>query len=358
MAQWWKVKRELRRLGQQFMELKPLAMGPMNRAYYDLFLSKNVKVRPGLQPAREDLAVVLIYQPDGVLASTFAQLDHLLEHGVAPVVVSNATLSGQDLERLKSQCFLVIERPNFGYDFGGYRDAILALFEMNVVFQNLFVLNDSIWFPVRANCTLLQHARNSDVDLFGIFYTKKSKRKSHWHVHSYFYRFGPNIVSSDAFQSYWRRMPLYQGHKGIVIRQFEIKLTGYFKARGFSTGSLFEEADIRASTHSLSLQETQDLVNYNLSADELTRSFFQSMEGLTPDDPEWSTNLEKIIEHKKFGNYFLHAHPWVFLDRLQSPILKKNRDRKFVAQRKEVFSTGLDATLLPVVREEVRTWDD
>lgn len=358
MAGWWKVKREISRVGQQFVELKPLLLGPINRIYYDTFLRKEIRLTEGNQPVKADIAVVLLYQPDGLLPSTFHQLSYFLQNDIAPVVVTNAALSEADRTRLEELSYLIIERPNFGYDFGGYRDAILELLDREVEIRNLFVLNDSIWFPVRDDCTLIETARSSEADLFGIFYTKKSKRESHWHFHSFFYRFGPQLVASAAFRDYWKKMPLYQGAKRLVIRQFEIKLTAVFKSKGFSTGSLYDAEDIQKASQMLGPEKTVEFVDYHLSADELTSSFFSAMEGLSIEDAAWEPTLNKIIAHRRFGNYFLHAHPWVFLEKLRSPIIKKNKGQKFVAQRDAIVSTGLVSELLPDVRDELKHWDD
>jgi hypothetical protein len=357
MAEWWKLKREINRLGLQVSELRPYFQGPLNRLYYDQFKRSEVVISEGDQGAKKNAAVVLIYQPNGILPSTVQQLDHLIAHGITPVLVSNAKLADADRILLRRKCLFVLERPNFGYDFGGYRDAILEFLDRGLSVQNLFVLNDSIWFPIRPDCTLLETAMKDEADLFGIFYSRKSKKRSHWHLHSYFYRFSARVVESPAFRRYWSKMPLYTGSKRIVIRQFETKLTAYFLSKGFTADSLIKDDDVRRATRELDNADVHKLLEYNIRADPLSRSIFRSLEGLTPADQGWRSKVESLVMHSKFGNYFLNAHPLVFLDGLKSPILKKNRDHKFVCQRQEIFALGLDADLLPTVREEAKNWD-
>ncbi|MEM9307301.1 MAG: rhamnan synthesis F family protein [Pseudomonadota bacterium] len=357
MVEWWKVRREFGRLGTQIVELRPFLMGPINRIYYDRMRRAEIVCTEGKQPGSSDLAVILIYQPEGLLKSTRSQLDHLLAHGVTPIVVSNADIGVEDRAFLEKKSLFILERPNFGYDFGGYRDAVLELLSRNLKFDNLFLLNDSIWFPIRENCTLLDTARRAPADVFGIFYSKKSKKKSHWHLHSYFYRFKGRLVQDAAFARYWKTMPLYEGSKRIVIRQFETKLTAYFVKNGFQAGGLYDAADVRRATHGLDDEQTLRAVDYYMANDHLTRSILRPVAESKEHAADWRAKVDDLIEHSKFGNHFLNAHPWVFLENLRSPILKKNRDAKFVGQRAEIIDLDLDKTLLPAVREEVRAWD-
>lgn len=357
MPEWWKLKREIKRFGMQISELRPFIQGPMNRIYYDRFKRGEILLTEGRQVAKTNTAIILIFQPNGVFPSLFKQLDHFLDHDVAPIVVSNAPLHPADRAALESKCLFILERPNFGYDFGGYRDGVLEFLKRGIKVENLFVLNDSIWFPIWPECTLLETAKQAEADVFGIFYSKKSKKQSHWHLHSYFYRFSARLVQSPEFSRYWASMPLYNGSKRIVIRQFETKLTANFVSKGFTADSLLNDEDVRRETQALNDDHLIRLLTYNIEADPLSRSIFRSVEGLTPADKDWRVKVQHLIENSKFGNYFLNAHPWVFLDGVRSPILKKNRDDKFISQRREIFALGLDDTLLPEVRAEAQTWD-
>ena len=357
MANWWKAKREVTRVWTQISEARLFAMGPVNRIYYDRFLKPQVRITEGNVPELSDLAIILIYQPDGLVQSTYDQLDHLISKGVAPIVVSNAPLSPSDEDRLKHKTRLILCRPNFGYDFGGYRDALLHVQDTGMEYGNLFLLNDSIWFPLYQDCDLIDRARRADSDVFGIYYTKKSRKTRHWHLHSYFYRFSKDLAASEVFAAYWRKMPMFQGSKRIIIRQFEIKLTAYFTQRGYTASGLYEAQDVRDAYAALSDAELHEVATRQLGSDQIMRTVFAPMKNLSPGDPDWQSAKTNVLERSKVGTYFLNAHPYVFLRELRSPILKKNREDKFVRQRAEIFQTGLQQMLSPTIKTEVENWD-
>lgn len=357
MANWWKAKREVARVWTQISEARLFAMGPVNRLYYDRFLKPQVRVTEGHVADLADLAVILIYQPDGVLQSTYEQLDHLIASGVGPLVVSNAPLSDADKAKLKQKTRLILCRPNFGYDFGGYRDALMHIQKAGLPFDNLFLLNDSIWFPLYDDCDLIDRARAAETDVFGIYYTKKSRKTRHWHLHSYFYRFSKDLAASEVFAAYWRKMPMFQGSKRIIIRQFEIKLTAYFTQRGFSASGLYEAQQVRDAYAALTDSELHEVAKRQLGSDHIMRNVFAPLKDLAPGDPGWQAARTDVLERSKVGIYFLNAHPYVFLRELRSPILKKNREEKFMRQRAEVFQTGLQEMLRPTVQAEAKDWD-
>jgi lipopolysaccharide biosynthesis protein len=63
-------------------------------------------------------------------------------------VVSNLPLVPEERETLRRACWQLIERPNVGYDFGAYRDAILLLGPKLRDLERLVLVNDLLWFPV------------------------------------------------------------------------------------------------------------------------------------------------------------------------------------------------------------------
>lgn len=107
-----------------------------------------VKVRRGAAKASRKILIYMIYQPDGIAASVYETIDHFIEQGYAPFVVSNAPIRDEDARRLSRLCWRIMTRPNIGHDFGAYRDAILHLGRHRDTAEFLVVLNDSVWFPI------------------------------------------------------------------------------------------------------------------------------------------------------------------------------------------------------------------
>lgn len=89
------------------------------------------------------LAVFVVFRPKGVAASIYMTLEYLCKHGITVLITSNAALNHDDRQKFASLAWKVIERPNFGYDFGAYRDSILYLRDQGVEPDHLLLMNDS-----------------------------------------------------------------------------------------------------------------------------------------------------------------------------------------------------------------------
>ncbi|MBL4926815.1 rhamnan synthesis F family protein [Fuscibacter oryzae] len=351
----WKIQREWLRLKQQVSQVEWLFFGAMRRASYDRNRHKLVSVTEGNQPLCPDVAVILIFQPKGILPSLIEELTHFTTNGISPVVISNCPLSVADRGLLQAHCHLVIERPNFGYDFGGYREGILVLSERGAQIRNLFVKNDSIWFPVSNDCTLLDRALESKSDIYGIYLNETPKQAHRAHLQSYFYRFSPRLVNDPIFLDYWRNI-LLTDNKFMVIRQCEMKLTEAFRAKGFSIEPLYRMSDMQTALKALSNAELEDVLHYQIQVD--TRSI-HSVGGLMghSGEPGWREKVEALIDQGKVGKYFLIAHPLALIQNLHCPILKKDRQPMYRLQRAEISRAGMAMLLPDVVRSEIMTWD-
>jgi hypothetical protein len=62
---------------------------------------------------------------------------------------------------------MIVERPNFGYDFGGYRDGVWLIGKLGLRPREVLFLNDSVWFPILKNATLLAEMRATSQDYVG-----------------------------------------------------------------------------------------------------------------------------------------------------------------------------------------------
>jgi hypothetical protein len=172
----WVIRRELARSAKHFKFPFYSITAPIQRYLHDRSKSQKSRFSPGLQPRGAQLALYLLHQEDGLLASTFATCQHLASKGFSTLIVSNTPLSAPDRQALAPYCFAMIERPNFGYDFGGYRDGILWLMENPEPVTRLFLLNDSVWFPTLSGEDFLTQLLTSDCDLYGAI---MSQRKRH-----------------------------------------------------------------------------------------------------------------------------------------------------------------------------------
>ncbi|WP_127904254.1 rhamnan synthesis F family protein [Solirhodobacter olei] len=198
----------------------------------------------------------MIFPRGGVAGSHVAALDAFIAGGYAPLVVSNLPLSAEDQSTLLERSALLILRPNFGYDFGGYRDAILALGRARVAeLERLVLANDSSWFPLPGASDWLDAAEDLGVDFaaatwhgavrprdpetFESIEWKIDKNRRNFHYGSYALSIGGSILSNPGFWQFWKRFRL-TNDKNRTVRRGEIGLTRWVMKHGFSHGATAE----------------------------------------------------------------------------------------------------------------------
>lgn len=353
----WKFKRELTRLTRQALGLFWYVRGSIQRRRYDARRSQSVRTTEGAQPMREEMAVFLIYQPNGLLESTLFTLSYFARQNISTVVVSNAPLKSEDRGRVLALSHLLIERPNVGYDFGGYREGVLTLLESGKHIRALYVMNDSIWFPLKGDSDIIKTCRESDADIFGLHISYMSnKRKYNRYIQSYFFRFSERILNGTLFRDYWKRLKLIN-HKHTVVHLHERNLVAYFLMRGYTSDGLI-------------LRES--IVKYVLSMDseEELRLILEHQCAISPKEAEYISpilrdcelvlnarrELADLITRRRIFVTLCTMHP-LLLARLKVPFLKKGRTEEMPRQRAELRRLGLDRDFEPCVREEIAGWD-
>lgn len=221
----WKVRREIARpfarLGRR---LQSGLVDPARQALYDPKAIERMTRLEGEIPFGDQVAIFVVFQPKGVANSIHHTLQHLVENGWAPVVVSNGSLKQADRLALAARASLVVERRNFGYDFGGYRDGLFLLEKLQLDPERIVLMNDSTWFPLRKDDDTLQRLTALDVDFAGqIFKNECSVQTERDHMESHLLMIGKEWRKSDSFRSFWseyrlsnsRERTIEHGEKGL-----------------------------------------------------------------------------------------------------------------------------------------------
>ena len=276
----WKIHRELRRFGRQLITSPGhVAHYLLATPYYDHFLARKSVETTGLSPETSKVAIYLIFPQYGVKKSHIRALEYLGASGYAPLVVSNLPLTATDREKVLSRCWRLIERPNFGYDFGGYRDGIIALKSRLARLHRLVLLNDSCWFPLPGANNWLMDAeslgrdfvgacshygmRSPDVENFRTIHWNYNSTNRNFHYTSFALSIGPRILHSGKFYAFWKRFPL-STEKVPTVKRGEFGLTRWAIQSGYSHGSTLDVgclADDLATVSSERLREiTKNLI--------------------------------------------------------------------------------------------------
>ena len=263
----WKIKRELKRVAHQVLMDWPMSLSTylFGRRYYDLFLSGGKVVQSGQVAPSRRVAIYLVFPGQGLLKSHRRVLDYLNGKGFAPVVVSNLPLEPADRATLLENCWTLIERPNFGYDFGGYRDGVLHIADRFPEMDQLVLLNDSAWFPLPGAGDWLAQVEELGTDFVGaasnygitrpqqrefrnIQWTYSSTHRN-FHYCSFAISMSARIFRSRGFKEFWLKFPLTNA-KTRTVRRGEIGLSKWVISHGFSHGSTLDieslDAELRA----------------------------------------------------------------------------------------------------------------
>ena len=261
------------------------------------------------------------------------------------------------MAKLQQKSFQILERPNYGYDFGGYRDGVLHILEQGVDLHNLFVMNDSVWLPVHRDSDPVFEALNSSDDLYGISYFEHLRKPHLSHVQSYFFRFGPKILSDDFFIQVWRELPL-SNIRNTVIRKCEMCVTEAFRSRGFSVGTWSDMREVNKMIGTLSDQELNEMVDYLSNITLRHKEILKSVRELRDKGKDWRSELERLIEDNSLIIPFLIHWPGFTFKVMNIPVLKKDRSEPYRLQRSALKSMNFKRFVNTEIASEIETWDD
>jgi hypothetical protein len=352
----WKIKREMKRLMQKLGYLPEIMSAVQAKRRYDENKASNITIINGQSPLTDELAIFLLYQPDGILASTLHTIDYFASQGIATLVVSNAPISKKDQEQLIPRAWKVMIRPNFGYDFGGYRDAILHVLDVVPCPKRLYVLNDSVWFPLQSDSDLVAEVRAQNSDLYGFVLNNRVRSSRRTHVQSYFFSFGPRVLVSPDFRAYWEKLFL-TNNKDLVIRRCEIPMTRFFKRLGFSVSARHYYNHAAKALKKLDNKTLQSVIAYQTHVDTRSARRFRKFLQSPRLDAAWRAQVEADINAGHFDKYFLISHPAILIGQLHVPLLKKDRQDIYRLQRQELVSFGYDKDFAPCIKDEIKRWD-
>lgn len=328
----WKVKRELTRLGQQLRAIPEFIWEPIACRRHDKAANAGFPVHDGAVPLGAKIALLLVYQPRGIAQSTLSMCAHLRARGYAPFVVSNSVLSASDHATLAPEVWRILERPNFGYDFGGYRDGILQLCRWGIVPEHLLILNDSIWFPLMSDETLVSQLEASDADLSGTILRVRGAERF---LESYCYMVPRPTFEHAAFHDYWRDLAL-TSNKYKVIRRGERGFSRALIAAGLAVKGLYTQSDFMAA---IMAQDDVFLEKTLRHAVHTTAGLGAERDRLlgVASAPDWRAMVEAYLRATLEREQIYAAFPYAMIKLFRYPILKKSNDRSAVLWRSAIL---------------------
>lgn len=341
MIQLWKLRREINRLGQQLKAIPEFIWEPAAQRRHNRAFEVGFPVHKGIQPLGKKVALLLIYQPYGIQKSILETCAYLQGQGFTLFIVANTPLTPLDLDNLYPHVWRVIERPNFGYDFGGYRDGIKTLWKWKVIPESLLVLNDSIWFPILPKQSLIHDLEQSQADITG---TIPRRKGSIFFLESYCYLINKSTFSSAEFRQFWNQLRLTsnkykvirrgeRGHSEAMIKA-DRKLIGLYPPQKFKSEIAKMNDDFLYKT-----------VLYGAHTDGKIEKMRQLL--LTQKtDSNWRSKVLTYIDHALERGQSYSSFPYAMINMFQYPILKKSNDHVAKLWRR-AYLRGVDAGDIP-----------
>jgi hypothetical protein len=345
----WKVRRELSRFKSQLLAIAEHPLQGWKTRRYDNARPQNLKTANGDLTLGTSVAVILIFQPKGIAQSTLDMLAWFKSNDITPLVVSNCPIPQEDIDAIKPLCWKVIERPNFGYDFGGYREGLMQLWEAKSSLNEVFVLNYSAWFPLDIESDFIPRLRATKADISGSILREKQPNLR-W-LESYFYRINGETFRHPEFRSYWDEY-LLTSNKYVVIRRGERDFGVTMIERGFSLSAIFDATSLVERLKKAPATEIFKTLKYahyvNIKWDMENASLLNTF----AEDEAWKNeaieHIQRSMEKGGFNSQFGYAAANI----LGFPFLKKSNDPTNNGWRKE-FRNAVENDDLPKPQPEI-----
>lgn len=352
----WKVQREIKRFHSQVTRRVADLYEPYVQRVHDDSFRKRVRVTPGTAKVTPRLAIVLLYQPNGLARSVGSMLSELDRHGFAVVAVSNARLTESDRAMLTSRCVLVAERPNFGYDFGGYRDGIRLVSQDLGLPDTLLLANDSIWFPLRPGDRSLQQLIEDPAPFKGLaaklfIY----KPRDNPYVQSHFMMIERPVMRSAAFDGFWRNYRVSSDRYNTIHRG-EMGLSAALSAAGFDSMGLMNPLRLFETIEAADAEDLHLIVQHMVPVKEDEIALRDHLlAGFAPTEG-WRTGavaaLRALVRERE--HLCTTAFVYVGLRHLGLSYLKKRNEPLFAVGRVKALELA-ELGLIPPLAADVET---
>ena len=371
-----KIGKELTRVGKQILNLPYDTYHKLTAtSRYDRVTSKQTVLHNGAETRGDKIAIYLIFPNSGLLPSHKRAIAYIKDAGYAPFVVSNLPLSDADCTTLAKTCWKVMERPTVGYDFGGYRDAILSMSNDLDLLKRLVILNDSSWFPVNDGPNWLAQAENLGVDFagaansYGIQHVAREKymqidwkfsdARRNFYYGSFALSIGPAMLRAKKFLPFWKNMKLTKD-KYKVVKRGEIALSQFAVKNGFTHAATADLQKLPQTLSQMSFDEIKrlsaELIFWEEPSMKTAQTHaFEQVKGVP--EPQARAVLENLILAviARYGSPY--AAPRMMMQHFGFQFLKKTpaKDNQQNSDTLDDVANLITGTLGDTIKAEVTT---
>ncbi|MBO9402067.1 rhamnan synthesis F family protein [Shimia sp. R9_3] len=330
-----KLVRELARVQRDFIGVVHRIKFWWLQRRYDNQWPAQLLLTDGTQPPSSKIAVLAMYQPGGLRASTLETCDHLADCGYTVVAVSNTPLNEADRNTLAHQVYKICERPNYGYDAGAYRDGVWLLRREGLKPDSLILINDSILFPLQKKTDAISRLEAKNDTLGGL--VRKTRYKADLKVggettgfiEAYFYH--ANLRDPDIrslWETFWDQLRLTSGRAYLK----EGRVSEFFDHANQPLNTLSSRNSFLQSVEEMNNSELLKTLQYGAyCVPELSETNKQLL--ASEPDTNWRrTALDHIREtvsrYPFYGSFIYGSESLMqlgFLKRTNSPLFRETR---------------------------------
>jgi hypothetical protein len=228
----------------------------------------------------------------------------------------------------------VIVRGNLGYDFGGYRCGLNYIKSNNFDFYSINLVNDSIWFPIIPDSTILSQLDVAVSDFGGPVCLSDSKFKGDGLVLSYWLTIKNGLFNSEIFWRYWRQY-IPTGNKTLTVKLGERGLSRQMSKDGRAISGLFTLDKFMEAMDLATVDQLTLTLRYASFTDPTFERECQELLISAQKDEIWRSSCLSFIRRVSIKRNFLHSFCYPVIAILGVPFLKKNNLKLQIEMRKK-----------------------
>ncbi len=237
------------------------------------------------------LGIFVFYDKQGIAGKYVEYLLTQIKNNVDDLfIVSNCILVKASKELFLTYTNNIIERENYGFDGGAYRDVLCNVIGLNNCkkWDELLLINDTFYGPFCPLSNIFKRMENSPCDFWGLSIHGDNKgnvkRIISRHLQSYFLVIRSEMLKSSYFSEFWLKMKDIDSFID-AVDNFEIEFTQFFSKYGFSYETFIDTTTFEYGYEEKGINWTE-LMPYDLLINKgfpilkrkslVSRSFFQT----------------------------------------------------------------------------------
>ena len=181
---------------------------------------------------RTRLLLYAHYDRDGkVDPHVIYQIKSLYDFGISIIFISNSPVSAEDTKRLSPFIKKLHLRPDTGYDWTAWKEAILELgSDVLGQYDDLILMNDSCYGPLFPLEEMFAKMDQESVDFWGI--TENTDPRFTTHLQPYFCCIKRHVACSDSFLEFFKNLPSIATYEEAIFKG-EIAFSRFLTTRQF-----------------------------------------------------------------------------------------------------------------------------